>query len=150
MKKIFYAHSTHRESINNMYFKISEHFDNNEKIQILDVDKSIKNNSIFLNVIEENLNSADILICDITPDFIPFEHIIKKSYDMTPCINSNVMYELGYFSHKHNNKNIILIVDNEFGDKIQSLLRGHYIIKYSSIDESDYIIDRLLDFVNSL
>jgi hypothetical protein len=59
------------------------------------------------------------------------------------------MYELGYFSHKDNNKNIILIVDDEFGDTIQSLLRGHYIIKYKSIDDMEYIIDRLLDFVNN-
>jgi hypothetical protein len=53
----------------------------------VDIDKSIKNNSIFLDIINENLNIADILICDITPDFIPMEHLNKKSWDITPCIN---------------------------------------------------------------
>jgi hypothetical protein len=70
---------------------------------------------------------SDYCICDITPDFIPFEHNNKKEIEITPCINSNVMYELGYFECLKSNRNIILIMDSTVSEYVPSMLRGHYL-----------------------
>jgi hypothetical protein len=60
--KVFYARSSHRETTDAVYFNISEYFDNHfaRNIEILDVDNSIKNTSIFLECITKNLDGRFI------------------------------------------------------------------------------------------
>jgi len=74
------------------------------------------------------------MLCDITPDFIPQEHLGKKEIDITSCINSNVMCELGYFECLKKNKNVILIMNQAICDSVPSMLRGHYITRYDGVD----------------
>jgi len=147
---VFYAHSSHRESGLRLYEEIADYFLSiaDRDINILDVDTFPENNNIFLANLVDNMNLADIMVCDITPDFIPPEHIGKKDIDITPCINSNVMYELGYFECLKDHKNIILIMDNTVSSCVPSILRGHYITRYEGIQDKDVIIERIKDFVS--
>jgi predicted nucleotide-binding protein len=119
-----------------------------EHINMLDVDNSIHGSNIFLQNIIDNMKEADVMICDITPDFIPEEHKGKDEIDITPCINSNVMYELGYFECLHEHKNIIMIIDKNICKAIPSMLRGHYITRYdySSENVEDEILEKLYSF----
>jgi len=148
MFNVFYAHSTHRDLTQQMYYKISEYFETNKQhnIHIMDMDDAIQNHSIFYTIITENLKKADLLICDITPDFTPYEHENKNTFDICPCINSNTMFELGYFSSLHKDRDIILIIDKNFADGTQSLLRGHYVLRYTDINDMDFIIERIMNF----
>jgi len=139
---VFYAHSTHRETSYDAYLKVCEAFEGNDGINIMDVDKPVGGTCGFLNIIDHNLNHADMLVCDITPDFISPEHENKSWWNVTPAINANVMYELGYFYAK-NSGNIMLIIHKDFADHIPSLLRGFYIYRYTDHEE---IIERINEY----
>jgi predicted nucleotide-binding protein len=151
---IFYAHSSHRQTVKNLFEKVYEYFENDENIHIIDVDNEFpKNNSLFLGNLIDNLEIADFMICDITPDFIPFEHTDKDEIEITPCINANVMYELGYFQSHYNFKNVALILDESVSKSVPSMLRGHFINRYESAYESetvDMIIYRIKQLANIL
>jgi predicted nucleotide-binding protein len=90
------------------------------------------------------LDKADLMICDITPDFTPNEHLNKREIEITPCVNSNVMFELGYFARKHQFKDIILIIKKDY--PLPSMLRGFYYLRYEDDSDIEMIIDRVVDF----
>lgn len=141
--KIFYAHSTNKESIYQTYEKVCNEINKKNDI-IIDVEN--KNNSILLEKITESINECDLFICDITPDY---------DYENKTFVNSNVMLELGYAIQKINKNNIILILDTKVStnDKIPSLIkRYHYIsYEYECKDDSDYymvIVDEINKRIN--
>jgi len=76
--RIFYAHSSHRESVLNVYEKVVDYYRNNEIVKIMDVDDIPTNNNIFLFNITDTMRMSDFFICDITPDFYPPEQVGKK------------------------------------------------------------------------
>jgi predicted nucleotide-binding protein len=143
---IFYARSSHRETTTLVFNSIYEYFLRNKDLNadVLDVDNSIENSSIFLECITKNLDKADLMICDITPDFTPNEHLNKREIEITPCVNANVMFELGYFARKHQFKDIILIIKKDY--PLPSMLRGSYFLRYEDDTDIEMIIDRVVDF----
>ena len=147
---IFYAHSSHRESVLNVYDKIVDYFKNNDDVQIIDVDDTPTNNNIFLNCILDAMKMSKVCICDITPDFSPIEHLNKNEIDITPCINSNVMYELGFWECLQQQQNLVLIIDESICKSIPSMLRGHYILRYNRIEDINNIVDRINAVVSNL
>lgn len=80
---IFYAHSSRDIEINNIYLKICE--DLKEYVNIYDPDNI--HNSIIGKKIFKQIKETDIMIIDITPDFVDGGKII---------MNEHVMIELGY------------------------------------------------------
>ncbi len=84
---------------------------------------------------------SDFFICDITPDFLPLEHVGKKEIEITPCINSNVIYELGYFECLKGHKNVILMLDNTISEFVPLMLRGHYITRYEGYTDYEVSCD---------
>jgi len=150
--KVFYAHSSHRESVQKLYEEIAEYFDTNAlNIKILDVDTFPSNNSSFLGNLVDNLLWADIFVCDVTPDFIPAEHIGKEEMEITPCINANVMYELGYFEHLKDHRDVIMILNQDVCECVPSMLRGHYITRYQGNDDGRLlVIERIKDFAKTV
>jgi predicted nucleotide-binding protein len=148
--RVFYAKSCHRETTTFVFHSIYEHFFRNPElnIEILDVDNSIENSSIFLECITKNLEKADLLICDVTPDFTPNEHLNKREIEITPCVNANVMLELGYFARKHQFKDIVLIVKK--GYPLPSMLRGFYYLMYEDESDIEMIVERVIDFAKQV
>lgn len=139
--KIFYAHSTNKESIYQTYEKVCNEINKKNDI-IIDVEN--KNNSILLEKITESINECDLFICDITPDY---------DYENKTFVNSNVMLELGYAIQKINKNNIILILDTKVStnDKIPSLIKGYHYIDYECKNDSDYymiIVDEINKRIN--
>ena len=47
---------------------------------------------------------SQVCICDIIPDSTQIEHKNNNKIDITPCINSNEMYELAYWECLHKQK----------------------------------------------
>jgi hypothetical protein len=72
--KIFYAHSSHRQSVLDTYDRVVEFYENDDRIKILDDDDVPTNNNIFFFNIIDTMKIADFMICDITPDFRPQKH----------------------------------------------------------------------------
>ena len=63
---VFYAYSNNRDETRITYDKVCEKLDN-----IIDVCNNDSNNSHqLLDKIKNHIKSADIFVCDITPDFI--------------------------------------------------------------------------------
>ena len=117
---IFYAYSNNRPETKMTYDKVCEKIDN-----IIDVDDNDINNSHqLLNKIKNHIKSADIFVCDITPDHILTENI--------PLPNPNAMIELGYALQYFENSNIILLLNEKISKIIPSMLSGFELLYYNS------------------
>jgi hypothetical protein len=75
---IFYAHSSHRQSVLDTYDRVVKFYENDDRVKTLDVDDVPTNNNIFIYNIIDTMKLADFMICDITPDFRPQEHEGKR------------------------------------------------------------------------
>ena len=162
--KIFFAHSTHgKNDINNnshVYNKLSEYFEDERNqlgnIEIIDFDKLNNNNFELLEIMKNHIDDAHLFICDITPDYIIDEsskQVICENFDKIPidkiyCVqNQNVSVELGYAIATFGNKNIILIQDEAYYKKTQSLLCGIKIKHYNS-SINDFHLDIVEEIKN--
>jgi hypothetical protein len=116
------------------------------------------NNTFLLTKIQNHIDSANIFICDITPDYIINKthnqiqndninydisvNELTQYYDnLYPVINSNVSLELGYAISNMEHNNIILIRNKTITNKtkLQSLLNGFYIVDYEILHEESNI-----------
>ena len=104
------------------YDKVCEKIDN-----IIDVDDNDINNSHqLLNKIKNHIKSADIFVCDITPDWI--------LNDNTSLPNPNAMIELGFALQYFENSNIILLLElnKKISKIIPSMLSGFELLYYNT------------------
>ena len=128
MSKVFYGYSNNNNS-RSTYDKICEKLGE----IIIDVDFNDKDNSHqLLDKIKGHIDSADIFVCDVTPDYELNEKI--------PLPNPNVMLELGYALRLFEGSNIILLLDEKITKEVPSMLKGFNIIYYDS-SEDDYYLD---------
>lgn len=134
--KIFYAHSTHQDTIYSVYNSICEKINENNNSMILDIDDENTNQTI-LKKAQSQIDMCDLFICDITPDYI----IEEGAHTL---VNPNVMIELGYAHAK--NIDIICILNTDITKKVPSMLEG---IKYEEY-RNDYkiYIDIIIDKIN--
>ena len=130
---VFYAYSNNRDETRITYEKICDNVDN-----IIDVCNSDPNNSHqLLNKIKNHIKTADIFVCDITPDYI--------INDIISLPNPNAMIELGYALRYFENSNIILLLNEKINKIKPSMLSGFEITNYNS-DDTDYylnIVDKI-------
>jgi hypothetical protein len=121
------------------YDKVCEILDN-----IIDVDDNDINNSHqLLNKIKNHIKSADIFVCDITPDYILNDNVSLP--------NPNTMIELGYALQYFENSNIILLLNEKISKNIPSMLSGFELLYYNS-DNIDYylnIVEKIESNVNN-
>ena len=98
---VFYAYSNNRDETRLTYNKVCDNVDN-----IIDVCNSDPNNSHqLLNKIKNHIKTADIFVCDITPDCM--------INDIISFPNPNAMIELGYALRYFENSNIILLLNEK-------------------------------------
>lgn len=124
--EVFYAYSNNSDSILETYNLVSNDLSN----CVIDVDLNNSTNNLeLLKKIKSHIDSANLFVCDITPD-----HILN---DRIPLVNSNVMLELSYALDKFVNSDIILLYDTSKREKpiIPSMLNGFYITEYDSREE---------------
>lgn len=138
---VFYSYSNNCDSIANTYELIY----NDLSDCIIDVDINNKTNELDLfKKIKAHIDSADIFVCDITPD-----HIFN---DKIPLVNPNVMLELSYALEKYVNSDIILLFDTskKYPFIVPSLLDGYYVTTYNSThqDYKDDIIQTIKDYLD--
>jgi hypothetical protein len=122
------------------YKKVCDNVDN-----IIDVCDNDPNNSHqLLNKIKNHIKTADIFVCDITPDYI-----INNTISLP---NPNALIELGYALQYFENNNIILLLNKKISDKIPSMLSGFELLYYNSDDTEYYldIVDKIRNNVNNL
>ena len=136
---VFYAYSNNRDETRITYEKVCDNVDN-----IIDVCNSDPNNSHqLLNKIKNHIKTADIFVCDITPDYI--------INDIISLPNPNAMIELGYALRYFENSNIILLLNEKISKIKPSMLSGFEITNYNS-DDTDYylnIVDKIKSNVNN-
>jgi hypothetical protein len=136
---VFYAYSNNRDETRITYEKVCDNVDN-----IIDVCNSDPNNSHqLLNKIKNHIKTADIFVCDITPDYI--------INDTISLPNPNAMIELGYALRYFENSNIILLLNEKISKIKPSMLSGFEITNYNS-DDTDYylnIVDKIKSNVNN-
>ena len=136
---VFYAYSNNRDETRITYEKVCDNVDN-----IIDVCNSDPNNSHqLLNKIKNHIKTADIFVCDITPDYI--------INDTISLPNPNAMIELGYALRYFENSNIILLLNEKISKIKPSMLSGFEITNYNS-DDTDYylnIVDKIKNNVNN-
>lgn len=154
MIKIFYSYSNHNKSVQDIYSNVCQYFENNsENIEIIDVDNADNvNNILLLGKIQTHINSANIFICDITPDYsinqttnelfsdnnkynIPIDELETYYNKLYYVINPNVSIELGYALSNLQENNIILIQNDSSSNKTPSLIHGMYLLKYNSFED---------------
>lgn len=137
---VFYAYSNNRTETEMTYNKVCEKIDN----IIIDVCNNDNNNSHqLLNKIKNHIKSADIFVCDITPDHI--------SIDNKSLPNPNAMIELGYALQYFENSNIILLLNEKISKIVPSMLSGFELLYYNS-DDTDYylnIVEKIESNVNN-
>jgi hypothetical protein len=125
---IFYAYSNNRDETIMTYYKVCENLDN-----IIDVDNNDLNNSHqLLDKIKNHIKSADIFVCDITPDYILNDNVSLP--------NPNAMIELGYALQYFENSNIILLLNEKISKNIPSMISG-FEITYYNTDVTNYYLD---------
>lgn len=133
---IFYSYSNHCSNSKKTYDNICEYYDNeNNTNVIIDVDN--ENGTIkLLDGILKNIDSCDLFVCDITPEYKTPE---EKYY-----INPNVMLELGYAMKVLEFDNILLLLNGEL-ENIPSMLKGLNIKQYDITLDEYYleIIDKI-------
>lgn len=144
--KIFYAHSTQNDMSLKMYERVCilcEEQNKYKNINIIDTDDKTtdgENHDLFTNI-RKDIDSADLFICDMTPDY----ENDNKIYH-----NANVMLEIGYVVKKK--IETIFIVNKKYSEKFPSLLKGiHYDIKYENNDDnenSDEYAFMICDLIN--
>lgn len=126
---VFYAYSNNKDETKMTYEKVCEKLDD----IIIDVCNNDSNNSHqLLNKIKNHIKTADIFVCDITPDYI-------LNYNVS-LPNPNAMIELGYALRYFENSNIILLLNEKICNKIPSMLSGFEITNYNS-DNNEYHLD---------
>jgi len=126
---IFYAYSNNTDESRMTYDKVCKKLDN----IIIDVCNNDKNNSHqLLNKIKNHIKSADIFVCDITPDWILNDNVSLP--------NPNVMIELGFALQYFEKSNIILLLNEKISKIIPSLLSGFDLFYYNS-DDTDYYLN---------
>lgn len=91
------------------YDKVCEKIDN---IIIDACNNDINNSHQLLDKIKNHIKSADIFVCDITPDYI--------LNDNTSLPNPNAMIKLGFALQYFENNNIILLL--ELNEKISKII----------------------------
>lgn len=138
---VFYAYSNNRSETKLTYDKVCEVLED----FIIDVDNNDPNNSHqLLTKIKNHIKTADIFVCDITPDsFVPNTD--------TPLPNPNVMLELGYALEYFESNNIILLLNESITKNIPSMLNGFEITYYNSKDDEYYldIVEKIKSNVNN-
>ena len=126
---IFYAYSNNRDETKMTYDKVCEKLDN----IIIDVcNNDINNSHQLLDKIKNHIKSADIFVCDITPDYI--------LNDNTSLPNPNAMIELGFALQYFEKSNIILLLNEKISKIIPSMLSGFDLLYYNT-DVTDYYLD---------
>lgn len=137
---VFYVYSNNRPETKLTYDKVCDNLDN-----IIDVDNNDLNNSHqLLTKIKNHIKTADIFVCDMTPDsFVPNTD--------TPLPNPNVMLELGYALEYFESNNIILLLNESITKNIPSMLSGFEILYYNSTNEEYYldIVEKIKSNVNN-
>lgn len=138
---VFYAHTSRDNEVYNTYLKICE-----ELIDFANVYDY--ENNISANIgrrIFEQIKESDILIIDITPDFVDGEKVI---------LNEHVMIELGYGLSIKSEEQIIIIYNESKYDyvknknKIPVFLDGKQLNGYKYNDNN--LIDMIKYHINSL
>jgi len=137
---IFYAYSNNRPETKITYDKVCEKIDN----IIIDVcNNDINNSHQLLNKIKNHIKSADIFVCDITPDYILNDNVSLP--------NPNTMIELGYALQYFENSNIILLLNEKISRNIPSMLTGFDLFYYNT-DETEYylnIVEKIESNINN-
>jgi predicted nucleotide-binding protein len=98
------------------------------------------NSHQMLHKIMEHIDSADIFVCDMTPD-----HVLNEKI---PLPNPNAMIELGYRLSKFLYSNIILLLDEKITKEVPSMLKGFNITYYNSSKEN-YHVD-IIEKINEI
>jgi hypothetical protein len=148
--KIFYAHSSNRESIYITYDKVAKYINETCSNQCTIVDVDNNNDSCMLQEkIFSVMNECDMFICDITPDYALTNQDIndKTKYIETTYINSNVMFELGYALNHFDNKNIIILLDISVSKKIPSMLQCFDYNEYEYVNDDEYYM-KIVELIN--
>ena len=121
------------------YDKVYDNLDN-----IIDVcNNDIHNSHQLLNKIKNHIKSADIFVCDITPDYILNDNVSLP--------NPNAMIELGYALQYFENSNIILLLNEKISKIVPSMLSGFELLYYNSEDTDYYlnIVEKIESNVNN-
>ena len=139
---VFYAYSNNRSETLMTYKKVCEKIDN--------IDNNDSNNSHqLLTKIKNHIKTADIFVCDITPDYIINEKEQELKHIVLP--NPNVMLELGYALEYFESNNIILLLNESISKNIPSMLSGFEILYYNNLNEEYYldIVEKIKSNVNN-
>jgi hypothetical protein len=142
MSKVFYGYSNNRDESRSTYEKICDKIGD----IIIDVDFNDKDNSNqLLDKIKRHIDSADIFVCDVTPDYLIQDNKI-------PLPNPNAMVELGYALSKFEGGNIILLLDKKITKEVPSMLKGFNITYYDSSGENYHtdIVEKINENIKNL
>lgn len=138
---IFYAFTSRDYEVYNTYLKISEELA--DFAYIYDYEQNISAN-IGKSLLKQ-IKESDILIIDITPEFVDGEKVI---------LNEHVMIELGYGLSIKSEEQIIIIYNESKYDyiknknKIPVFIEGKQLNGYKYDDNN--LLDMILNHINSL
>jgi hypothetical protein len=142
--KIFYSYSNNNDMSLNMYNCVCDLFHNNENIKIIDTDEknNLQNNNLLENI-KQHIDTSQIFICDLTPDYIDLDN--NKFYH-----NANVMLEIGYATKIK--IPIIYVINRTQREYRPSLLKGiQYDVEYENDEETTYMIhDKIIEYKDKL
>lgn len=125
------------DSLKKAVKKISK--DDELKIEpVIDRDISGESGSVDISAtIFRKISKSSIYICDVS--------IINNEYNGRKTPNPNVLIELGYAIKVLNYSNVILVMNEEFGD-VNSLpfdLKTKYVITYNTKKQKDMLVSKL-------
>jgi hypothetical protein len=138
---IFYAHTSRDIEVCSTYNKIAEELD--DIANIYDYEKNIS--AIIGKTLLKGIKEAEILVIDITPDFVDGERV---------TINEHVMIELGYGLSIKSEEQIIIIYNvNKYDylknkNKIPVFIEGKQLNGYD-YDDND-LKDMIINHINNL